>query len=378
MDLLGAIFEEHAHIVAQLCASDDGIVAEDHPLAVEQRTVWNEFHFGHEITPALVARCEASGPGGCVLEHSALIRDAMSLGIAQCHAHAGVGNAAYAVGLHLILLAEDSAVSFPHFLHVDAIVVGSGESVVDPEEGAYLLMLGGGLQHLHALGSDFHYLARPHVAHRNEVEVREGRRLACSGPCPLFLSDNDGRTSEEVARGDDGIFGEHEHGAGALHLLIHLVDTVDEGGAHVDEQCHQLCGIDFIGRELTEVHPFGEQFVGYLANIVDFGHRDHRITSQVGVDNDGLRVGIADDAQSLVTMKGIEFIFELGAEVVALQTVYGTAEASLGIESDKPRTLGAQMRIIICSVEQVVDAILDRYGTEKASHEKENELEWFD
>ena len=49
---------------------------------------------------------------------------------------------------------------------------------------------------------------------------------------------------------------------------------------------------------LAEVHALFQELVGYFADVVDFGHGHHRIPSQVGVDDDGLRVGVADHAQS--------------------------------------------------------------------------------
>ena len=61
----------------------------------------------------------------------------------------------------------------------------------------------------------------------------------------------------------------------------------------------------------------------------------------MGVDDDGLRVGVADDADALVAAEVVELVLELRAEVVAFQRVDGAAEAALLVERYKTCTLGA-------------------------------------
>ena len=75
-----------------------------------------------------------------------------------------------------------------------------------------------------------------------------------------------------------------EHGAGALHLAVDDVDAVHKAVAHVDEQGHEFGGVDVVGTHLTEVHTLVEQLLGYIAQVVDLGHRHHGITAQMGVD----------------------------------------------------------------------------------------------
>ena len=79
MHLTGTILKEGAHIVAQLCAPHDGVVAEHHPLTGEDGAVRDEFHLGHQIAARLVAWSETPWPGGRVFQHGALVGYAMPL-----------------------------------------------------------------------------------------------------------------------------------------------------------------------------------------------------------------------------------------------------------------------------------------------------------
>ena len=84
-----------------------------------------------------------------------------------------------------------------------------------------------------------------------------------------------------------------------------------------------------------------QEFVGNFARIEDMGHGDHGVTPEVGVHNDGLRVGVADDSQASVALEVVELILKFRTEITTLQTVYGAAEALFLIQCDKAGTLGA-------------------------------------
>ena len=127
----------------------------------------------------------------------------------------------------------------------------------------------------------------------------------------------------KVAGGDDAVLGQDEHGARALDLLVDEVDAVNERVTHINKECHQLRLVQVVGALLAEVHALCQQLVGNLAQVVDFCHRHHGIAPQVGDDDDGLRVGVADDAQSLVALEVAQLVLELRTEIVALQRVDG-------------------------------------------------------
>ena len=82
MHLLGAILEERPHIILQLRATHDGVVAEHHALILQQSGVGNQFHLGHQCPAFLIARGKRAGPRRSVFQHGTLVGHALSLGIA--------------------------------------------------------------------------------------------------------------------------------------------------------------------------------------------------------------------------------------------------------------------------------------------------------
>ena len=88
MHLLGTVFVKHLHIVAQLGATDDTIVAESHFFAFQNLAVGNELHLSHMLTLALVDWHETARPSGRILHHTTHIRYLSHIGISQSHANA--------------------------------------------------------------------------------------------------------------------------------------------------------------------------------------------------------------------------------------------------------------------------------------------------
>ena len=59
------------------------------------------------------------------------------------------------------------------------------------------------------------------------------------------------------------------------------------------------------------MHAQGQQLVGNLPEVVYFRYGHHSIATQMTVDDNGLRVGVADDAQSLVAGEVFQLVLEL-------------------------------------------------------------------
>ena len=179
----------------------------------------------------------------------------------------------------MVLFTHHPAVLLAYRLGVHTLVVAGGETIVNPQERTELATREGFLQHLYAVSTKADDFARTDVAHFHVVEVGEGCRLACYGIGSRFLADDDGCAPQEVARGNDAVFGQHEHRARALDALIDVVDAIDKGLAHVDEQRHQLGLVDLVGALLAEVDALLQQLRGYLGHVVDFCHRDNGIAT---------------------------------------------------------------------------------------------------
>ena len=91
------------------------------------------------------------------------------------------------------------------------------------------------------------YLSFEYISQGLEAQVGETRRFARNGigrllfafaRLPFFPANHDRRAAQEVACGNDAILRQDEHGARSLDFLIHAVNAVNKGVAHVDEQCY--------------------------------------------------------------------------------------------------------------------------------------------
>ena len=86
------------------------------------------------------------------------------------------------------------------------------------------------------------------------------------------------------------------------------------------------------------------------------------------VDNDRLRIGVADHTYALTSYKRIEFVLEFRAEIVPLEFMNLAVKPQRGVECNHAGTLGAKVRIVVCAVKQVIDNLRMFHGAEKASH----------
>ena len=118
MHFFRSVIVEHFHVVAQLGAAHDGVVAKQQSFAFEHGAIGNQFHFCHQRAHRLVARHEASGPCWRVFANGAMVGHAFSFGIAQGHADAGVGDAAGAIHFGIVCFPHFRSASEAHHLHV--------------------------------------------------------------------------------------------------------------------------------------------------------------------------------------------------------------------------------------------------------------------
>ena len=155
--------------------------------------------------------------------------------VAHGVADAGVGDACDVVGGDIILFGEEAAAALADGLDGYAFVARGGVAGVDPEEGADLVIGTRGFEDLHAFGGYEDDLAWGDVLFDFEAEVGEGAGLAGDGPGAGAGADDERKAAVGVAGGDDALVGEEEHGDGALDLLVHLGDAVDDVSAGGDD-----------------------------------------------------------------------------------------------------------------------------------------------
>ena len=242
------------------------------------------------------------------------------------------------------MLALLAAFVVARLLHIDAFIVGGRIAVVDPKERAHLLLGVGCQQLLHAVDGHLDDFARPNILASRVVEVDVAVALRSQHIAVVALADDDGRAAVVVACRDDAVLGEDEHGARAFHLIIDIADAVDEVLALGDEEGHQLRGISGAHAQLGEVLLVFEAAVGQLVDVVDLGHRADGELAEVRVDDDGLRIRVANDTDADVASKFVHrhFIAEFSTEVSVFDVVDRAVEHR-AVVGHHARSLGAQM-----------------------------------
>ena len=142
----------------------------------------------------------------------------------------------------------------------------------------------------------------------------------------VLASDNNRRTSPLVAGRDNAVFCQQEHRAGSLDTSIHILDTLYKVLSLDNEQGYQLRLIGLAGAKLGKMHVLLEQLSLQFDNICNLGHRDNGKTSQMGVQNDRLRIRIADNTDTGIPLELVQFIFKLRTEISTFQIVDGAVE----------------------------------------------------
>ena len=80
--------EQILHVVTQLCAANNRIIAENDFPVFQQRFVGDQFHLGHKLTALLSGGGEASGPGRRIFGDTAQIWHTLALRVAKSHTYA--------------------------------------------------------------------------------------------------------------------------------------------------------------------------------------------------------------------------------------------------------------------------------------------------
>ena len=155
-----------------------------------------------------------------------------------------------------------------------------------------------GAELLNAVGTQPHHLAGAEETVDFVAEIGEGCAFGCRRISTVFLSDDDGRAAPVVACGDDAVLGEQEHGAGAVDVAEHVFDAFDKRFSLNKEQGDEFSLVGLAGGKLGKVHVLLQQLLRQGFDVVDLGHGDDGEAAQVGIDDQGLCVGVADDADA--------------------------------------------------------------------------------
>jgi hypothetical protein len=94
-----------------------------------------------------------------------------------------------------------------------------------------------------------------------------------------------------------------------------------------------------------------------FGDVVDPAHRDDGIVAEVGANDQGLVLGVADAPDPQVALHLGDVIIELGPELGVLNAMDETAEM-LRVPNSQPPSPGSQMRVEIGTVKEIEDAVL--------------------
>ncbi len=94
-----------------------------------------------------------------------------------------------------------------------------------------------------------------------------------------------------------------------------------------------------------------KKFLLELIHVADFGNSHDSEFSEMGIDNDRLRVVVADNADSYITLELWKFVFKLGAEISVFDAVDTAAEAIVfRVESGHAGSACSKMRVVVNSI----------------------------
>ena len=207
-----------------------------------------------------------------------------------------------------------------------------------------------------------------------ETEVAECCGLARYGistraVCALSAAHHDGGASHLVAGSDDTIFRQQENAARTLYLPIDILYAVHEVLTFHDKQTYQLRGVDTPAAELAQVHILLQEVLHQFLGVVDFADRTDGETPEMGVEEQGLRIGIGDDAYASIAAETCQLVLKLCPKGGVLNAVDDALESVLRVKSSHSRTPCAEMAVIIRAVEHIGYARRRGYFSKETCHD---------
>ena len=185
----------------------------------------------------------------------------------------------------------------------------------------------------------------------------------------LVAADEHGQSAQPVPGGDDAVLRHDHDGSGALDHLLGIKDPVQDGVLLVDQRRRQLRGIDLAGAHRHKlVAVFRKMLLHQLLVVVDDPHGGDGIQSQMGPDQKGLGVCIADAADPHGAMEFRNIALELGSERCALDAVDLPLEAVLLIIDDHAASPCAQVGMVIHPEEHIQNHVFPGDRAEKSAH----------
>ena len=346
MRLLAPEGIELGGLLAELCTAHDGVVAEHETAVADKSRHRNELHGSHMFALALVLRHKGAGPRGRVLHERAGELHAGLVRVTEGVRRTGVRNTASGIGLGRSALRKSGATAIARHFHIAAFVARGRVTVVDPEERADSHLLA----RLHKanvlFGSELDHLARAQIAHVLKTQVGE-RTALLHGNHRAFLAAKDYRRTAPLvaARIETAGAIDEQYRAAALHLLVHVLETVDDGSLRGDERGDNFRRADHSARGgILELHAVVvEELVLQFLDVRNETHRHDGERPELGTHHQRLRVGVRDNADTDIARKTGNVVFELAAERRILDVVNGAVEVSVRLQDGHTAAMGSEV-----------------------------------
>ena len=296
------------------------------------------------------------------------------VGVANGVGNAGIRDTGHIVhirkgALLFLLPSHDLTVADTHDLHIFALVVGVGVAVVGPQEGADLHLVPGGRKLLHAVGGDFHDFAGAQLVDVLVAQLVVGKGLKGDTAAVGVLAHQNRQATHLVPGGDDAVGGQQQDGAGAVDDLLGIVNAVHQIVAAVDKGCRQLRGVHLTGGHGHKLMAgAGEGLFHQLVGVVDPPYGGDGEQTQMRPDQQGLRVGIGDGADTGVALEFGKIRFKLGAERGVFDIVNLALEAQLLVVDCHAAPACAQVGMVVGAEKDIVNAVFVGDGSEETAH----------
>ena len=358
VNLAGPCIIKPLNGVLKLCAPDDGILAEQQSLALDQLADGDEFHPGDQVSHVLVLGHETPRPGGGIFDKRTAIWQVNRVGITNRVARTGIGYSGDDVHLYVVCLSECGAAAISHVLDIDILVVGGRVTVINPQEGANLHFIARRALLLNPVGGDPDDFSGAKVFLDQVVQIRKGGGFQCYRPRLLFTADDNGRSSEFVPCGVDSLAGQQQDGTGTFDGFHGPGDPVLEAALLVDQGGDEFRRVDLVPAHLGKMYrPLLEGLLGELFAVGDLPYGDNGVDAQMRTDDQRLVLMVADYADAHSAVHPGDVLLELGPELGVLDVMDETDKTVL-VQRRQPAAFRSQMRVIIRSVEKVIDAVI--------------------
>lgn len=112
----------------------------------------------------------------------------------------------------------------------------------------------------------------------------------------------------------------------------------------------------------------GQEKIGKLIYVHYPRNRDKGKRPEMGIEKNRLGIGVADHAHTAVTAEILQLSLKLVPEIFIFKVVDPSSETQVAVIEDKPRPFCSKMGMIICPVENIINATSFGDRTVKTTH----------